>query len=84
MCGLLLGFDCCVLQGDSGRYRNVVLFDGIVGPSVALGIGVGAGLSSHFLRKWRFLSVILPDPLTLIRYCQSGRELMILPVVFHL
>ena len=66
-----------LLQGDSGRCRNVVLLDGIVGPSFALGIGVGAGLSSHFLRKRRFLSVILSDLLILIRYCRSGRELMI-------
>ena len=41
---------------------------GVIGPSAALGTGVGVGLSLHFLRKQQFLSVILPDPSTLIRY----------------
>ena len=72
-----------LLQGGNGRCMNVVLLDGIVGPSVALGIGVGAGLSLHFLRKWRFLSVILPEPSTLILYWRSGRAEIIFPVVFY-
>ena len=38
----------------------------IIGTGVALGIRVGAGLSSHFLRKRHFLSVILPDPSILL------------------
>ena len=59
------------LLEDVGRYRckSGVLLEGVVGLGVALGIGVGAGLSSHFLRKWLFLSVILSDSSTLIRYC---------------
>ena len=69
-----------LLQGDNGRCMNVVL---LVGPSVALGIGVGAGLSLDFLRKWRFLSVILLEPSTLILYWRSGRTEIIFPVVFH-
>ena len=40
-------------------------------------------LQPWFLRKWRFLSVILPDPSTLIRYWQFGRTVMIFPVVVH-
>ena len=32
----------------------------------------------------RFLSLILPDPSTLIRYCRSGRAVMIYLFVFHL
>ena len=72
-----------LLQGDNGGCVTVALVDGIVGPSVALGIGVGAGLSLHFLRKRRFLSVILPEPSTLILYWRSGRVEIIFPVVFH-
>ena len=45
-----------LLQGGNGGRVIVALVDGIVGPTVALGIGVGAGLSLHFLRKRRFLS----------------------------
>ena len=58
------------LQGDVGGYgcKSEVLLDGVIGPGVELDIGVGAGLSLHFLRKRQFLSVILPDPSTLIRY----------------
>ena len=70
-------------QGDNGGCVTVVLVDGIVGPSVALGIGVGVGLRLHFLRKRRFLSVILPEPSTLILYWRSGRAEIIFPVVFH-
>ena len=70
-------------QGDNGGCVTVASVDGIVGPSVALGIGVGVGLSLHFLRKWRFLSVILPEPSTLILYWRSGRAEIIFPVVFH-
>ena len=54
------------------------------GPGVALGIGVDVGVSLHFLRKRRFLSVILPDVPTLIQYCRSGKAMMIFPIVFHL
>ena len=50
---------------------------------VALGIGSGAALNLHFLRKQRLLSVILPDPSTLIRYWRFGRAVMTFPVVFH-
>ena len=57
-----------LLQGGNGGRMTVALVDGIVGPTVALGIGVGEGLSLHFLRKRRFLSVILPEPSTLILY----------------
>ena len=57
-----------LLQGGNGGRVTVALVDGIVGPTVALGIGVGVGLSLHFLRKWRFLSVTLPEPSTLILY----------------
>ena len=71
-------------QGDNGGCVTVASVDGIVGPSVALGIGVGVGLTSHFLRKRRFLSVILPEPSTLILYWRSGRAEIIFPVVFHL
>ena len=35
---------------------------GVIGSDVALGIGVGVGLSSHFLRKRQFLSVNFPGP----------------------
>ncbi len=42
-----------LLQGDNGGCVTLALVDGIVGPSVAFGIGVGAGLSLHFLRKRR-------------------------------
>ena len=72
-----------LLQGDNGECVTVALVDGIVGPGVALGIGVSAGLSLHFLRKRRFLSVILPEPSTLILYWCSGRAEIIFPVVFH-
>ena len=40
-------------------------------------------LISHFLWKWWFLSVSLPDPSTLIWYWWSGRKVMIFPIVFH-
>ena len=46
-------------------------------------LGVGESLNLHFLRKWWYLSVILLDPLTLIRYWWSGRAVRIFPVMFH-
>ena len=50
---------------------------------VAFGIGFGAVLNLHFLWIRRFLSVILPDPSTLIRYWQFGRAVMTFLLVFH-
>ncbi len=64
--------------------KSEVLLKGVIGPGVALGIEVGATLISHFLRKRRFLSVILLALLTLIQYWQSGRGVMIFPIMFHL
>ena len=55
----------------------------IIGAGIALSIGVGAALNSHFLRKRWFRSVILPDPSTLIQCWQSGWTVMIFPIVFH-
>ena len=40
-------------------------------------------LISHFLRKWWFLNVALPDPSTLVWYWWSGGTVMIFPVVFY-
>ena len=58
--------------GGSGCKRGALVVE-VIGTGVALGNGVGTTLTSHFLRKRRFLSVILPDPSTLIRYRRSGR-----------
>ena len=87
--GFVWGFNCSVCA-ITGRCKGIgvqewVLLEGVIGPGVALGIVVvGTGLRSHFLRKWRFLSVILPDLLTLIWYWRSGWAVMIFPIVFHL
>ena len=43
--------------------KSGALLERVIGP------GVGAGLSLHFLRKQWLLSVILPDPSTLIQCC---------------
>ena len=51
--------------------------------AAGVALGFGAVLNLHFLRKWRFLRVILPNPSTLIRYWQFGRAVMTFPVVFH-
>ena len=50
------------------EYLRGVLFIKAIGTGVALGIGVAAAVILHLLRKRRFLSVILPDPSTLILY----------------
>ena len=51
---------CVPLPEDVGREGcNSALFEGVTGPGVAFGIRVGADLSSHFLRKQQFLSVII-------------------------
>ena len=50
------------------EYPCGVLVIKAIGTGVALGIGVAAAVILHFLRKRRFLSVILPDPSTLILY----------------
>ena len=50
---------------------------------VTLGIGFGEVLNLDFFRKQQFLSVILPDPSTLIWYWRFGRAAMTFPVVFH-
>ena len=63
--------------------RSGVLIEGVMAADVALGIGFGAVLNSHFLRKRWFLSVILPSPSTLIQYWQFGMAVMTFPVVFH-
>ena len=63
--------------------KSGVLIVGVMVAGVALGIGFGAVLNLHFLRKQQFLSVILPDPSTLIWYWWFGRAIMIFPVVFH-
>ena len=60
--------------------RSGVLIVGVMAAGVALGIGFGVVLNLHFLRKRWFLSVILPDPLTLIRYWHLGRAVMTFPV----
>ena len=53
---------CAITGRCRGRDARLgFFFEGDIGPCVALGIGVGAGLSSLFLRKRQFLSVILPD-----------------------
>ena len=53
--------------GGSGC-RSGILIVGVIAAGVALGISFGVVLNLHFLRKQQFLSVILPDPSTLIRY----------------
>ena len=68
--------------GGSG-YRSGVLIVGLMAAGVALGIGFGAVLNLHFLKKRWFLSVILPDLSTLIQYWWFGRTVMTFPVVFH-
>ena len=55
----------------------------VVGTGVALDIEVDVALISHFHRKRLILSVILPDPSSLIKYWWSGNEVIIFPVVFH-
>ena len=63
------------MLGGYGCESGALLVE-VIGSGVALGIGVGVGLCLHFLRKQLFLSVILPDPLTLIRafdtYCVTN------------
>ena len=87
--GIYMWFVCGVQLLCVCHYREI----GMQEWSIALecywsiyftGYWVSAGLSLHFLRKRRFLSVILLDPSTLIRYCRPGRAVMIFPVVFHL
>ena len=68
--------------GRLGRKSGALLVEVIV-TGVEFGIGVGAALISHFLRKWWFLSMIFPDPSTLIWYWQSGKTVMSFPIVFH-
>ena len=63
--------------------RSIAYLMEVTGTGVALDNGVGAALISHFLSKLQFLNLILPDPSTLIQYCQSGRTVMIFPVVFY-
>ena len=65
------------------EFKSWALLVEVIGTSVTLGIGVGVSLILHFLKKWPFLNVILPDPSTLIWYWWSGRTVMIFPVVFH-
>ena len=82
--GLQLLAHVSLLEDVGGlRCKSQALLVKVIGTGVALGIGVGAALISHFLKKQRFLSVILPDPTTLIQYWQSGRTMTIFPVVFH-
>ena len=50
------------------RHASGTLQEKHVGTDIALGMGVGLDLISNFFTKHRFLTVILPDPLTLIRY----------------
>ena len=75
---------CYVLEDVRGlRCRSRVLIIGVMAAGVALGIGFGAVLNLHFLRKRWFLSVVLPDPSTLIQYWRFGRTVMTFPPVFH-
>ena len=54
------------LPEDVGRLgcKDGVLLERVIGPGVALGIGVSVSFSLHFLKK----CVILPNPTTLIQY----------------
>ena len=56
---------CVSLPEDVGGLRSK---SGALLVEVPLGIGVDVALILHFLRKWQFLSVILPDPSNLISY----------------
>ena len=51
---------------EESGYTSGTLLVGFVGLGIALGIGVGMALNSHFVKKQRFLSMIVPDPSTLI------------------
>ena len=87
MCGLFgMSIVACVSLledvGGSG-FRSGVLIVGVMAAGVALGIGFGAVLNLHFLWKRRFLSVILPNPSTLIQYWRFGNTVMTFPVVFR-
>ena len=79
-------FNCCMcvipeyVGGSECKSRALLVV--VIGRGAVLGIGKGAALISHFLRKQQFLIVILSDPSTVIRYWQSGRTVMIFPVVF--
>ena len=66
VCGVQLL--CVSLLEDVGGKgcKSGALLERVISPGVALGIGLGVDLNLHFLRKRWFLSVILPDPSTLI------------------
>ena len=87
MCGLFRGVNYCmcyVLEDVRGSRRGSrVLIIGVMAAGVALGIGFGAVLNLHFLRKRRFVSVVLSDPSTRIQYWRFGRAVMTFPLVFH-
>ena len=53
--------------GGSGCKSGALLVE-VIDTDVALGIGVGAALILHILRKQQFLSAILPVSSTLIQY----------------
>ena len=78
--GQLYGCHYWKMLGGSGC-RSGVLIVGVIAAGVALGFG--AVLNLHFLRKRRFLSVILPDPSTLTQYWWFGWTIMTFLVVFH-
>ena len=82
VCVVYLGGSLLEDVGGSGC-RSGVLIVGVIVAGVALGIGFGAVLILHFLRKRRFLCLILPNPSTFIRYWRFGRAVMTYPVVFH-
>ena len=55
MCGLFRRLNCCtcvIMRTCWGsECKNGALIIEVIGAGVALGIGVGMALSSHFLRK---------------------------------
>ena len=82
VCVVCLGMSLLENVRGSGC-RSGVLLVGVMAAGVALGIGFGVILNLHFFRKWLFLSVILPNPSTLIQYWGFGRSVMTFPVVFY-
>ena len=44
------------------KCMNRTLLVGLIVSGIALGIEVDMALTSHFLKKWHFLSMSLPDP----------------------